>query len=259
MNKSLQVEELKGLYAKFSKHSHYQILASSLSEIIGDHDLCVNSRYERERLKYIVSIVDTRGKKILDVGGNTGFFTFEILKLGAELVTYYEGNQEHFRFVDKARYLLGYEKKLLVYNKYLSVENDLLDQKYDIILLLNVLHHIGDDYGDKNLSIEDAKKIIINSINSLASVCQYLVLQLGFCWQGDRNKLLFTHGTKQEMIDFLCNGVDNHWGCIGIGIPENEGDVIKYVEMSQKNIMRNDSLGEFLNRPIFILESKVFL
>lgn len=256
MNRNLQIQELKALYQQFSKHSHYQILASSLSEIIGNNNLCVNSRYERERLEYIISILDPRGKKILDIGGNTGFFTFEILKLGAESVTYYEGNQEHFRFVDKARELLGCENKVVIYNEYLSFQNDLVDKKYNIILLLNVLHHIGDDYGDKKLSIENAKESIVSSINSLASVCEYLVLQLGFCWQGDRNKLLFKHGTKREMIDFLSKEIGYKWDFVGIGIPERKENVVKYVEIDDLNIRRNDSLGEFLNRPMFILESK---
>ena len=42
-----------------------------------------------------------------------------------------------------------------------------------------------------------------------------------------------------------------------IGIAESAGDKIIYNELDSKNIERQDSLGEFLNRPIFIMESKL--
>lgn len=254
MNKS--VEKLKCLYEKSSKHSHYQILASSLNEIIENNDLCIKSRYERERLEYIVSILDPTSKKILDIGGNTGFFTFELIKLGAELVTYYEGNQEHAHFVEEASYLLEYDNQIIIHNEYLSFQNELVREKYDIVLLLNVLHHIGDDYGDKKLSIENAKKQIVKSVNNLVHSSEYLVMQLGFCWKGDKNKTLFENGTKKEMIDYLIQGIRNYWDVIDIGIPEQIENAIKYVKLNHDNIKRDDSLGEFLNRPIFVLKSK---
>lgn len=65
------------LYNESSKHSGYQILASNLEEIIDKSKLKISSRYERERLNYIISKIDLKGKRILDIGGNTGFFTFE--------------------------------------------------------------------------------------------------------------------------------------------------------------------------------------
>lgn len=42
-----------------------------------------------------------------------------------------------------------------------------------------------------------------------------------------------------------------------VGIAQrSEGGLIEYIELNDENIKRDDSLGEFLNRPIFVLKSK---
>lgn len=33
------------------------------------------------------------GKSVLDIGGNSGFFTFELIEKGAKKIHYYEGNK----------------------------------------------------------------------------------------------------------------------------------------------------------------------
>lgn len=250
------IERLKQLYANASKHSNYQILAENLSKAIGNNDIVVKSRYERERLNYILSQLQPNGKRILDVGGNTGFFTFEMLNAGASSVVLIEGNKEHAEFVEEASKLLGYDSKLKIINKYLSFDNELDTESFDVILLLNVLHHVGDDYGDKNISVEKAKQKIIESINIMADKTRYMIFQLGFCWKGNRNLLLFENGTKKEMIDFITAGISDSWEIINIAVAETIDGRIIYKELNNINILRNDSLGEFLNRPLFLLKSK---
>jgi hypothetical protein len=41
-----------------------------------------------------------------------------------------------------------------------------------------------------------------------------------------------------------------------LGIAEKRGNAIVFSDLSESNLARNDALGEFLNRPIFILRSK---
>jgi hypothetical protein len=53
-----------------------------------------------------------------------------------------------------------------------------------LCVLFNVIHHLGDDFGDKSLSMEKQKDeggIVIFIIKRISS------LQMGFCWKGDRN------------------------------------------------------------------------
>lgn len=250
-----QIDKLKDLYAKTSKHSNYQILTDKLAGIIGNDQIEVKSRFEQERLDFICKSINVSGKKVLDIGGNTGFFSFKLLEKGASEIHYCEGNKNHSDFVKLAAEVLQQKNQIQIDNSYFVFDgND--NRKYDIILLLNVLHHVGDDYGDNTLTIERAKETIIKQLNSLAYKTDYIVFQLGFCWKGNRNVGLFENGTKTEMIEFIRKGIENFWQIEKIGIAEIRNESIVYTELNKENIERNDALGEFLNRPIFIMKSK---
>lgn len=249
------IDKLKSLYAKNSKHSNYQVLSTRLVSIIGN-DIKIKSRYENERLAFILKNLEVQNRTILDIGGNTGFFTFEFIEKGAAHVDYYEGNKTHAEFVQLASDILGISENINIIDKYFDFEDELNNKHYDITLLLNILHHIGDDYGDKNLSIDNAKINIINQLNSLAKKTLFLIFQLGYNWKGNRNHCLFRYGTKKELIDFISNGIKDFWVIQAIGIAEKENNKIIYNTLNSKNIERTDSLGEFLNRPLFILKSK---
>jgi len=249
------IELLKQLYAVNSKHSNYQILSNRLSELLDENLITVNSRYEKERLEYIFNKISVKDKRVLDIGGNTGYFSFEILEHGASNVHYFEGNKHHAEFVKLAANELGYTDKISINNEYYTFKQS-EPQNFHITLLLNVLHHIGDDYGDKSLNIKKAKENILKQINAMANKTEYLIFQLGFCWQGNIKTGLFEQGTKLEMLDYLDKGTRQHWDILHIGIAEkNDGNVI-YADINTANEHRNDALGEFLNRPLLILRSK---
>lgn len=246
--------ELIKLYQNQSKHSNYQVLSNRLSQIIGGDSIDVQSRHEVERLKYILQNVCVKNKNILDIGGNSGFFSFEMIDEGAKRVHYYEGNKSHAEFVRLSSKVLCVEENIEITDKYFSF-NSMLSENFDITLLLNVLHHVGDDYGDKKITIENAKQTIVKQINNLAETSEILVLQLGFNWKGKVGLCLFENGTKKEMIDFIYEGTKNDWEIIKVGIAERDNNIIIYNDINNKNINRNESLGEFLNRPIFIMKS----
>jgi hypothetical protein len=247
--------QLINKYSQNSKHAHYQVLPQALKKIIGYEEIYVKTRYEIERLTYVLEKIDVKDKEILDIGGNTGFFSFELLAKGAKKVCYYEGNKEHADFVKLAAKVLNLSGKIEVKNKYFSFGKNFAD-KYDIIILLNVLHHIGDDYGNKTIAIEKAKESILQQLNGLSSNAEIMVFQMGFNWQGNIKQCLFENGTKQEMIGFISDGIRDKWAISHIGIAEAVGDVVRYADINANNIPRNDKLGEFLNRPLFILKSE---
>jgi SAM-dependent methyltransferase len=247
-------EELIDYYSNKSKHSNYQVLPKRLKAILGANDIHTNTRYEKERLEYVLSKVSVKGKTILDIGGNTGFFTFELVEAGAKSAHCYEGNKEHADFVRLAAKAVNLDDKIHVTNDYFAFDGSYEDH-YDVILLFNVSHHVGDDYGDKNISIQEAHHAIIKQLNSLSSNAPTIVFQMGFNWQGDVSNSLFEHGTKAEMIEFVKNGIKGHWEIITIGLAERNEEKVEYKNLNEKNIERDDSLGEFLNRPIFILKS----
>lgn len=252
-------QHLINLYEKTSKHSNYQILSARLSKIIDSNSLQIKSRFEKQRLAYILSKIRVKGKTILDVGGNTGFFSFEIVDNGAVSVDYFEGNNDHADFVNEAAKILN-ENKITIHNSYFSFSNAQMcsfNSCYDISLLLNVLHHYGHDYGKGEAKIQETKEEIIKQLNLMSGKTKIIVFQLGFNWKGDKTKPLFENGTKSEMIKFIEEGTKSYWEILNIGVAEQVDKDIQYFDLNEQNIQRNDKLGEFLNRPIFIMQSKM--
>lgn len=241
------------LYRQTSKHSNYQILPPGLNSYIPVAEIYTRSRFEAERFEWIRTHVDLQNKEIIDIGGNTGYFSFRCVQEGARLVQYYEGNVAHAEFVREATKVLHLQDKLTVHNAYYLFTGEQLT--FDVMLLLNVLHHVGDDFGNRALTKSEAKNIIATNLQSLAKTVNSLVFQLGFNWKGDRAQCLFEHGTKSELIDFIRNASQDYWNIKYIAVPVRRDGLIEYLPLSESNIQRDDSLGEFLNRPLFLLES----
>ena len=206
-------------------------------------------------MDYIVRHVHMQKKTVLDIGGNTGYFTFEALDNGAQSVDYYEGNSIHADFVKTAVDILDLNKKVTIHNDYFLFKES--TKRYDICFCLNVLHHLGDDFGVEQ-DIENVKSRIIDCINSLSYYVDFLILQLGYNWKGDRKKCLFKQGTKEEIISFIKRSCEKYWSIQDIGIAEKYINNVVYKAKSNQNISRNDAMGEFLNRPIFIMKSKCY-
>jgi SAM-dependent methyltransferase len=246
-------DELIKFYSNRSKHSNYQALPRSLKKLIGESEVQTKSRYEKERLRYILGHVYIKGKTVLDIGANTGFFSFELLDAGADRVTCYEGNKEHAEFLKLASKAIGRQDEVQVHDEYYLFDNK---DKYDVTLLLNILHHFGDDYGDQSAGKEKALAEMLKQLNELSLVSGTVVFQLGFNWHGDPAKPLFQNGTKKEVINFIEGGIKDSFDVSSIGVAVKRGGNVEYEELSDSNIERDDSLGEFLNRPIFILKSK---
>ncbi len=253
----MKSSQLINLYNLTSKHSSYQILARRLRDYIPTGMLETCSRYEQERLDYILQYVSCENIAFSDIGGNTGFFTFEILDHGAKTALLIEGNQAHSAFVKEAASVLGWQDRVKVESQYMTFENDLSSVDVDVCLLLNVLHHVGDDYGNPAESIRSAKQAMLASLSSLAAHADYLVFQLGFNWKGNRELPLFENGTKKELIEFIESGITNSWTIQAVGVAESSDVGVVYKDLNSSNIQRQDILGEFLNRPLFIMKSKL--
>lgn len=248
-------ELLKYLYMQTSKHSNYQMIPTALRGILDANELQIQSRYEEERFRYIKKYVNIKGKRVLDIGGNSGYFTFESYSAGADFVDYYEGNSVHAEFVKEAVELLDLQKRIHVYPEYFMFHNK-VKKRYDIIFCLNVVHHLGDDFGEE-AELGEVKRKMLTCINSMAKIADILVFQMGYNWCGNPKMGLFKGGTKQEMEKYLHDGIQNDWEILKTGIAEKRGDKIQYMDKNEGNNLREDSLGEFLNRPIFILKSKL--
>ena len=84
-----------------------------------------------------------------------------------------------------------------------------------------------------------------------------MAFQMGFNWCGDKNKCLFEKGEKRELEEFIETNTSDYWDILNIGIAEKNNGRVKYSMLNETNNHRIDELGEFLNRPLFIMQSKI--
>jgi uncharacterized protein related to proFAR isomerase len=243
------MNNIKKLYDNISKHSHYQILPKSVENLIGAVKPNI-FRYEFERFNYINKKVDFDKKSILDIGANTGFFSISSLENNANDVVVYEGNNEHCNFIKNVCDILNLN--IDVKNEYFTT-NTQLNDTFDITFLLNIVHHLGDDFDDNELSMPLAKNKMIEFVNTLSNKTKYLIFQMGYCWKGDVNQILFDNGTKSEMISFIETNTSEHWIVESIGIMDTD---MQYYDVNNSNLLKIQQLKEFGNRPLFILKSK---
>lgn len=245
---------LEQLYKNKSRHSQYQILASNVEPLVR-YQKPIKSKHEKERWDYIVKNVDVEGMKVLDIGGNTGFFTFESCNnRNPKSVDYYEGNREHAEFVELASSILGLADIIRVHPEYFLFGEQ--KEVFDVVYFLNVIHHIGFDF-EKYVTIDMVKNKMLDHINEMAKYSRRMAFQMGFNWYGDIDRCLFEHGTKKEVEEYIISGTKDYWNVEKIGVVEKIGDNFVYKDMNERNNERVDSFGEFLNRPLFIMKSRV--
>lgn len=249
-------DELAECYRAVSKHSQYQAIHPDILPFIDGTHLEVRSKWEAERMAAISASIPLEGGRVLDIGANTGYFSFAALRAGCKSVLAVEGCAAHAHFIQAAAEITGRNSALQVENRYYGFESEPEGKPYDATFLLNVLHHLGDDYGDATLGKEAAKQRMLHALNLMAERTRCMAFQMGFNWKGNRELPLFDKGTKTEMIDFVKNAVGGYWEVdrIWIAVRYSEGGIV-YEPLSESNIQREDALGEFLNRPLFILRS----
>lgn len=235
---------------KANKHFPYH---RPPNRFLAADDARITKYQEDARFAFMITQVDFTRNRLLDIGCNTGFFLFEALDHGAASAVGYEGAPQTQELM--AHYIELAEAPITLQRHYYDFRFSDAD-RYDVVFLLNVVHHFGDDYGNPETDLASAKQKMLDNINVLASHCQTLIFQMGFNWHGDITKPIFSHGTKAEMIAFIRSGTHGFWKerAIGVADKDSEGNV-SYHLLDEANILRRDDLGEFLNRPIFIMDS----
>jgi SAM-dependent methyltransferase len=103
------------------------------------HGLEVPGVDRRARADQVFSM-DVAGKTVLDVGAAYGFFAFEAVQRGAARAVGVEGNPQSCAVARRIAELHGDRWEI----RQGRVEDLTADETYDIVLLLNVLHHVTD-------------------------------------------------------------------------------------------------------------------
>lgn len=95
---------------------------------------------DRSRAANLVFPADLRGKSVLDVGCYYGFFLHDAVRRGAQRAVGIEADPERFRIASTLARL--WDGKIEIQEGLL--EDVELEEKFDVVLFLNVLHHIKD-------------------------------------------------------------------------------------------------------------------
>lgn len=242
---------LSNLLAKHSKHSAYQEFHPWIRDILE----CTYSppgKLENLRWSYMVTRLNVTGMSVMDIGANTGYFSFGSLEQGAAQVEAFEGNREHAIFLREAAKLLGLSTKLRVKHQYFNFEPNKY-QLVDLVVCMNVLHHLGSDFDDIGQNLVIAKKQMQNALRHLARITKYCWFQIGFNWKGDRFQPLFANGLKDDVITFMRETCTDVWNIAHIAIYNPLSH--RYEALRGTLLKRHEDIGEFLNRPLFLLQS----
>jgi SAM-dependent methyltransferase len=95
---------------------------------------------DRSPVARLIYPEDLTGKSVLDVGCNYGFFLHEAVRRGASKAVGIEANPESFRVASTLATL--WNGKIEVHPGLL--EEVELEEKFDLVIFLNVIHHVKD-------------------------------------------------------------------------------------------------------------------
>lgn len=236
-----------------SKHSHYQALHPILCSLFKvPESYQPRKMLERERAEFVKKHLSLQGKRVVDIGANSGYFTLAAVEDGAARVEAIEGNAKHASFLSNCVEALGLSERVFVTSRYVNfVPYDI--GATDVVLCYNVLHHLG---GDFRVGLEkvDAMRVIAEALRQIVLNSASIVFQIGYNWQGNSKLPLTENGTKREIMDFVTSSLSGLDVSVICGCYDTE--VGAYVEASDTNLGRFDALGEFANRPLFVISHR---
>lgn len=200
---------LEALYAKDSKHAHYQTLPEPLAQRLG-MQFQINEEWRGDRTRYqviLAGIPAQTGLRILDVGANTGFFSLSLAHdRPAARITACESNPTHARIIRLLAEVGGYEH--VVVTELPACLDNLADFAiHDCILHLNILHHAGHDFDADKVAVREAfRDYAVNYLAGLRGIGTQLVFQMGYHWGGDKTLPLVHRDDQAGKVAFT-NGL----------------------------------------------------
>lgn len=226
------IRELMVLLRQNAKHSAYQMLPDCLG-VVGT-DLAQGVGFKRQddkRYNWLASKLTNLSGTVVDIGANLGYFTFQLLKDYSVDVIAYEPYEPHARVISIIRELCGYkETRLRVMNQGVGLrEIDLLPES-NLLLLLNVIQHAGEDYdADLVRTVDEWRNYAISYLAKLRDKTDMLFFQMGYTWLGHDAKLC----SDDEIIDFTAKLLtDAGWTIKHCGVISKHALPITYEDYS---------------------------
>lgn len=211
---------------------------------------------DKERAAFMFDRKSSAGKNVLDIGANQGYMSIEAALRGAQRVDAFESNTVDGAFLSQMSLLFPALQAVSAQTLNYDFEHE-NSGRWHYVICLNVLHHIGRYFDDHVNDLSEAKILMAAHLRRLLTHSGSVWLQLGFNWQGNTLKPMFAHGTKQEITEFVNQMVGQHARIATIGIynPHRQAyDEVVYGDWHHPLWQRIDGLGEFANRPLYLIE-----
>ena len=167
-----------------------------------------------------------------------------------------------------------------ILTQYLDFESLDSLEKYDTVLLYNVLHHAGADFDSELVSFkEDLFDYLVKYMTKLGEHCSRIFYQMGYNWGGnkqhpivplqdDAGKFVYTCRFLRE-AGWTIEGIGTSYGCEG-DIPvfhkNLPSDVVMAANTCDHETLRSllnelidpriSTFSEFYRRPIFVCTKK---
>lgn len=209
------------------------------------------------RAAFVFDQQSAKGRRVLDIGANQGYMSIEAALRGARHIDAFESNAIDSAFLIQAASALFPLRSVSVHAENYRFDLPRTGQ-WNYVLCLNVLHHVGRYFDQHVNTLEQAKSAMAQHLQGLLSSDGHVWLQLGFNWQGDVQRPLFERGTKREMTDFVAAmaGPNARIATVGIYNPDSKAyEAVALDDGDHPLWERIDSLGEFGNRPLYLIES----
>lgn len=155
---------------------------------------------------------DLSGKSVVDIGCNYGYFCHEAKKRNAKEVIGVEINKETARIARKITDIIGDNVKIID-----GIDKLNTNKIYDIILLLNVVHHLNDPFQFIERLSKKCKQLVIEfpTPNDEAFIVRNNGSKIKFASLNIFDKVFYK--IKLIFIRFVFTHLGKSYGVIGVG------------------------------------------
>lgn len=269
------MEDIKAYLLSQSKHGLYQMLPPTLIKKMPELEkFSFSRRLDDKRYEWFSEKLDFDGKRVMDIGGNIGYFSFRLASEKNAHLTIYEPQEQHIKAIESIKPIIDMpDEKVKCVNQGVGLDDIKTLPEQDIILLFNVLQHAGEDYDKKYVpDISHWRDYTISYLQALRSKTKNMVFQMGYTWLGHEDsfcheedfitftvKLLEDAGWKINNCGVIGNVLNPHYVDLEFNEPDAKHPIINQFDMftakglNKLKIVRRDY--SFMQRPVFICNS----
>lgn len=233
-------QEIERLVEIKGKHTQYQDLAIDSINEFNVSKLNAGKYSDEERLNWLFNNFesDTPFKNVTDIGANLGYFSFKLKEkfdLNISIYEPFKPQTDAITIMKKQKKYTDEEFKII--NKGIALKDIDSLEKTDLVILLNVLQHAGEDFDSQLVqNIEDWYKYAVNYLSEIRKKTSYLFYQQGYSWKGHEGCLC----EDSKIIDFTAKLLlDAGWKIKNVGLIKNYASDITYSNYMLKSVGSN--------------------